>query len=428
MIMFGTSNIALDPILAALDAEQRAAATLPDGPAQIIAPAGSGKTTTMVARIAVLLSRGVPADQICVVTFNRDAALDLAARLRRRLAPTMPVATEVEVRTLHGLARQVLRDAGEGAVLVADRLPLIRAARRRIRATHPDVPISDPAELDTLLSRWKIEGAAPPGPERLVLDAYGDLLRIRGAVDFDDLVVRAGELLETNPRMRLQWQSRFTHVCVDEFQDVDAAQVRLVRRLAAPEDNLFVVGDDDQTIYAWRLADVRRILRFAQDYPGAHRVMLATNYRCPATVIAASARMVATNRERFAKPIRSPAGLAADPSAISASDSSRPGWAEEMASLAKREDEGGRSLCFLSRTRSELTPLLLALVRADVRHSSSVPLIVEAEPIGTIMAAARSSSHDGHPFHVLRRIRSDHGWSRGSSGSDLLSDEDHAGL
>ncbi|MEO7267293.1 MAG: ATP-dependent helicase, partial [Candidatus Limnocylindria bacterium] len=426
--MFGTSNIALDPILAALDAEQRAAATLPDGPAQIIAPAGSGKTTTMVARIAVLLSRGVPADQICVVTFNRDAALDLAARLRRRLAPTMPVATEVEVRTLHGLARQVLRDAGEGAVLVADRLPLIRAARRRIRATHPDVPISDPAELDTLLSRWKIEGAAPPGPERLVLDAYGDLLRIRGAVDFDDLVVRAGELLETNPRMRLQWQSRFTHVCVDEFQDVDAAQVRLVRRLAAPEDNLFVVGDDDQTIYAWRLADVRRILRFAQDYPGAHRVMLATNYRCPATVIAASARMVATNRERFAKPIRSPAGLAADPSAISASDSSRPGWAEEMASLAKREDEGGRSLCFLSRTRSELTPLLLALVRADVRHSSSVPLIVEAEPIGTIMAAARSSSHDGHPFHVLRRIRSDHGWSRGSSGSDLLSDEDHAGL
>jgi len=79
-----------------------------------------------------------------------------------------------------------------------------------------------------------------------VLEAYADLLRIRGAVDFDDLVVRACELLETDARLRLRWQSRFLHVCVDEFQDVDAAQLRLVRLLAAPEDNLFVVGDDDQ--------------------------------------------------------------------------------------------------------------------------------------------------------------------------------------
>ena len=139
-----------------------------------------------------------------------------------------------------------------------------------------------------------------------MLEAYADLLRVRGAVDFDDLVVRACDLLETDARLRLRWQTRFSHVCVDEFQDVDAAQLRLVRLLAAPEDNLFVVGDDDQTIYAWRLADVRRILRFGADYPAARRVMLATNYRCPPSVVAASARMVAVNRERFTKPIRAP--------------------------------------------------------------------------------------------------------------------------
>jgi len=249
--------LVLGPILATLDPEQRAAATLPDGPAQIIAPAGSGKTTTMVARLAVLLSRGVPPVRICVVTFNRDAALDLAARVERRLASAVPTAADIEVRTIHALARQVLLDAGEGRNIIADRLPLLRAARRRVLAdSAADLP--EPSQLDTCLSAWKIEGREPPDAVRPVLDAYADLLRIRGAVDFDDLVVRACELLETDPARRMRWQSRFSHVCVDEFQDVDAAQLRLVRLLAAPEDNLFVVGDDDQTIYAWRLAEVKQ--------------------------------------------------------------------------------------------------------------------------------------------------------------------------
>ena len=174
--------------------------------------------------------------------------------------------------------------------------------------TDPSVPLPEASQLDTWLSAWKVEGRAPPADAEAVLRTYEELLLARGAVDFDDLVVRAADLLATDPALRLRWQSRFEHVCVDEFQDVDAAQLRLVRLLAAPQDNLFVVGDDDQTIYAWRLADVRRILRFGKDYPTARRVMLATNYRCPAPVIEASARMVAVNRERFEKPIRAPNG------------------------------------------------------------------------------------------------------------------------
>ncbi len=420
--------IDVGPILAALDPEQRAAATLPDGPAQIIAPAGSGKTTTMVARLAVLLSRGVEPSRICVVTFNRDAALDLAARVAMRLGPQVPDATSIEIRTLHALARQVLLDAGEGSNILADRLPLLRAARRRHAAADPSVPLPEAAQLDTWLSASKVEGRDPPADAAAVLRTYEELLRARGAVDFDDLVVRAGELLETDPSLRRRWQQRFAHVCVDEFQDVDAAQLRLVRVLAAPEDNLFVVGDDDQTIYAWRLADVRRILRFADDYPAARRVMLATNYRCPAAVVEASARMVAVNRERFAKPIRAPDGLAPDPLSLSAVSSSDPDWPDAMARRAAEEDRAGRTLCFLSRTRGELTPILLALVRAGVRHAAAIPPIVEAERVQELIGAARDTRDGGHPFHVLRHLRLGRGWDRGSPSGDLLSDDDHAAL
>ena len=419
---------AIEPILTALDPEQRAAATLPDGPAQIIAPAGSGKTTTMVARLAVLLTRGVAPERICVVTFNKDAATDLAARVERRLAALVSDATSIEIRTLHALARQVLLDAGEGRNILADRLPLLRAARRRAH-TPEDAAVSlEPSKLDTSLSAWKVEGREPPPDTRPILEAYADLLRIRGAVDFDDLVVRACELLETDARLRLRWQSRFLHVCVDEFQDVDAAQLRLVRLLAAPEDNLFVVGDDDQTIYAWRLADVRRILRFSADYPDARRVMLATNYRCPPSVIAASARMVAANHERFDKPIRAPADARDDVRSISAWNTSRPDWSGGMARLAAVEDAAGRSICFLSRTRGELTPILLALTHAGVRHATAIAPLVESERVVALVDAARGVETTEHPFHVLRRLRIGRGWVRDNPAADSIGDDEHAAL
>ena len=423
------AGLDIEPILAALDPEQRAAATLPDGPAQIIAPAGSGKTTTMVARLAVLLSRGVEPARICVVTFNRDAALDLAARVAKRLGPQVPDATTIEIRTLHALARQVLLDAGEGRNILADRLPLLRAARRRHAAADASVPLPEAAQLDTWLSAWKVEGREPPAEALAVLRTYEELLRARGAVDFDDLVVRACELLETDPAVRLRWQSRFEHVCVDEFQDVDAAQLRLVRLLAAPQDNLFVVGDDDQTIYAWRLADVRRILRFADDYPSARRVMLATNYRCPAAVIDASARMVAVNRERFAKPIRAPDGLAADPRSISAVSTADADWPEAMARLAAAEDRRGadallpvadarRADADPARSRPRRRPRTAPPCRRSSRPSRCWSWSRRRVPPAT--AAIRSTSCGGC---VLGR-----GWDRGSPSGDLLSDEDHAAI
>jgi DNA helicase-2/ATP-dependent DNA helicase PcrA len=240
-------------MLDGLDPEQRAAAELPGGPAQIIAPAGSGKTTTLVARLGVLLARGVVPERICVVTFNRDAALELSGRIASRLALHVPGAKAIEVRTLHAMARQVLLDAGQSVRLVNDRLPLLRAARRRaLTERHvvagnerpPEPP--DAAALDTIVSAVKVEGRAPPPEAVTTVRAFSALMEVRGLIDFDDLVVGAVAALETDPRLRKRWQARFSHLCVDEFQDVDAAQLRLVQLLAAPENNLFVVGDDDQ--------------------------------------------------------------------------------------------------------------------------------------------------------------------------------------
>jgi DNA helicase-2/ATP-dependent DNA helicase PcrA len=426
----------VDAMLAALDPEQRAAATLPDGPAQIIAPAGSGKTTTMIARLGVLLARGVPAERIAVVTFNREAADELRVRIARKLAPHMPGASAIEVRTLHAMARQIVLDGRRKLDIVADRLPLLRAARRRCLVGRlPDAPqIPDAATLDTLLSGWKVERRTPPPEAMPVLEAYQALLAARHAVDFDDLVVGAADRLESDTRLRLAWQRRFTHVCVDEFQDVDAAQLRLVRILASPEDNLFVVGDDDQTIYAWRLADVRRILDFSVAFPSARRVLLATNYRCPSGVVTASAALIATNRERFTKRIAAgkdeggpapgsrPAGHSIIGFPLVGTD-----WPERLVTLASERAVKGQRCCILARTRAELGPIALALVRAGIRHAMTVRGPLDSHAVTALVDDLRRLPEDTPPFSGLLRARGARGWRR-QDQDDAIGDEEHAAL
>ena len=419
-------------MLARLDTEQAAAATLPDGPAQIIAPAGSGKTTTLIARLGHLLTRGIPPERIAVLTFNRDAAEELRGRIASRLAPFVPAATSIEVRTLHALARQVLLDAGGLGELVADREPLLRAARRRcLVGRSPDAPpLPEVASLDTWLSAWKVEGRPPPPEADPVLAAYNALLAARHACDFDDLVVGAVDRLAADHRLRMQWQARFSHVCVDEFQDVDSAQLRLVEILAEPQQNLFVVGDDDQTIYAWRLADVRRILEFTSSYPDANRVLLATNYRCPPEVVVRSARLIGVNRERFSKRIK-PDARARDGTGTARSLVAFPtiaaDWPDRLVAFAAASAVGGRRACLLARTRAELAPLTLALVRAGIPHWCSVPSPLDAEPAQALVDELRRMPAGRPPFQSLIDARSARGWRRGDP-RDALAEDDLAAL
>ena len=270
-----------------------------------VAPAGSGKTTTLVARVAWLVDGGADAGTICVVAFNRRAAEELTDRLDAALAPLGLPAGSVRVRTFHALGREMLAEAGVPIEPLVDRDALLREL-------FPEAAAADRGRLDLAFSRLKLDlrvtaddvaGDPAPGPIASAFVAYERAIAELGGVDFDDLVVRSLGLLQADGRVLAAWRDRCARLLVDEAQDLDRTQLELALVLAAPANDVFLVGDDDQSIYGWRLADVRRVLGLAASLPGLRRVDLETNYRCPRPVVERAVRLVEHNRERFAKRI-----------------------------------------------------------------------------------------------------------------------------
>ncbi len=177
----------------------------------------------------------------------------------------------------------------------------------------PDLDPGQHARLDTAFSRLKLDLGVTAAAIRLDPDAgptarafvvYESALADIGGLDFDDLVRRALVHLEEDPVLLGRWRTRSSHLLVDEVQDVDRSQLRLALLLAAPANQVFLVGDDDQSIYGWRLADVRRVLGLDASLPGLRRVDLEVNHRCPGPVVERAVRLIGHNRERFAKTIR----------------------------------------------------------------------------------------------------------------------------
>ncbi len=376
-----SSTITVAERLARLDAEQRAAATAPPGPILCVAPAGSGKTSTLVARIAWLVDRGEDPATITALTFNRRAAEELSERLgaalpgraeavgteRRASGPSGPSGSSgspVRVRTFHALGLEVLREAGQSVAPLVEREAILRRVL-------PAVDAAALRRLDTVISRFKldlmvdaatVEADAEAGPIARAFVAYEREVAASGGLDFDDLVLRAVRLLEGATTLREQWRDRCRHLLVDEAQDLDRMQLRFALLLAAPANNIFLVGDDDQSIYGWRLADVRRLLGLAEtSLPGLRRADLATNYRCPAPVVERAVRLVAHNEERFVKTIRArtdaPGSLRLAPSR-----------AEAVTTVATilRSWPDDASTRFLARTNRELLPAVVACLAADV--------------------------------------------------------------
>ncbi|MBD3220866.1 AAA family ATPase [bacterium] len=294
-----------------LDPQQAAAVRAGDGVVQVIAPAGSGKTTVLVARVGELLRRGTPAGEILCTTFNRDARVEIAARLARAGI------VGVEVRSFHGLGHRILREEGRLRPTIGE---LDEAAWARLLARSP-ANTSGETDLDVAAAREVITdyklavmitpdealAAAATDGQRWRARLYGayerHLARIRRH-DFDDLVAVAVGLLRSDRDVRRRWQDRFSRVLVDEYQDIEPAQARLVGLLAAPQDSLFCVGDEDQCIYAWRRAAVQRVIELDQVYPGLQRYPLIRNYRCGRRITTASRRLIRHNRQRFRKPLR----------------------------------------------------------------------------------------------------------------------------
>ncbi|MGI8703756.1 MAG: ATP-dependent helicase [Candidatus Limnocylindrales bacterium] len=395
--------------------DQQAAATMPPGPVLCVAPAGSGKTTTLVARTCWLIAdQSVLPERISALTFNRRAAEELRERLMSALAPLGVTTAAPPVRTFHALGLEILRDARQSPQAIIDRSNLL------VELGEASAP-ADIRRLDDAFSRLKLDLAVDTAVVRAEAEAeeragrpvgqviraflrYEAALAARSAVDFDDLVPRAVEALQGDAALLDRWRARAEHLLVDEVQDVDRSQLRLALLLAAPANRIFLVGDDDQTIYAWRLADVRRVLGLAAQLPGLQRVDLVTNYRCPAPVVQRAVRLVAVNRERFAKEIRPRADAAGslflDPD---------PG--DELARarrLLRSWPAGpGETRAVLARTNAELSPFAAVALELGIPYRAEDDgLLLDDPALDHVLdaAAAAENDHPGPPALTLARM------------------------
>jgi superfamily I DNA/RNA helicase len=401
--------------LARLAPDQRAAATAPPGPILCVAPAGSGKTTTLVARIAWLIGCGAARpEEIAAITFNKRAADELQERLAAALAPLNVPHHSVRVRTFHALGLEILRDAGRPVAPLLDRIAVLRRVA-------PEVGPPGWRQLDTAFSKLKLDigvtaedvAADPdPGPIARAFLAYEAELASEGGLDFDDLVARSLRLLEGEPAVLDRWRDRCAHLLVDEAQDLDRAQLRLALLLAAPTNRIFLVGDDDQSIYGWRLADVRRVLALAGDLEGLRRVDLVVNYRCPATVVRRAVRLVEHNVERFAKTIEpradapGPIVLAAD----AADDAVRvgrllAGWFPDGTGNGGATS-GEPTRAILARTNRELLPAIAAALDREVAfRPPPIELLVGLPLVDACLDEAERKPPDGPLPARLEAVR-----------------------
>jgi len=310
-------------LLTGLNPQQREAVLATEGPVLILAGAGSGKTRVITHRIAhLVLDRGVPSECLLAVTFTNKAAAEMKARTEALLAGQ---AMRSWISTFHALCVRILRREAEAAGLpkdfvIYDEEDQLQAVREALRALDLPEKVHPPRRILARISAGKnagrdLEGEADSesvGAATLarVAERYRQALEAAHALDFDDLLLRTVALLETNEEVRQGYRRRFQYVLVDEYQDTNRAQYELIRHLSGPRGNVTVVGDEDQSIYSWRGADIRNILDFEADFPGARVLRLEENYRSRPAILEAASGLVAHNEKRKGKTLRAvkPAG------------------------------------------------------------------------------------------------------------------------
>jgi DNA helicase-2/ATP-dependent DNA helicase PcrA len=305
------------PSLADLNPQQRAAVLAVDGPVLILAGAGSGKTRVITHRVAhLVLDHGVPSGRILAVTFTNKAADQMRMRAQALLGGA-PLAAWMC--TFHSFCVRLLRREAAAAGLppgfvIYDEADQLAAVREAMRALDLSEKLHPPRRMLARISARKNaaqgpgledEEAAAAGTLGPVAQRYEALLRAAGAVDFDDLLLRARDVLAQRAEIREAWRRQFPHLLVDEFQDTNRAQYDLVRLLAGPGGNLTVVGDEDQSIYSWRGADISNILDFERDFPRAQVFRLEENYRSSQRILDVAGALVAHNVRRKGKSLRS---------------------------------------------------------------------------------------------------------------------------
>ena len=307
-------------LLDELNPEQRLAAETTEGPVLILAGAGTGKTRAITFRMANLIAQGVPAEAILAVTFTNKAAEEMQKRvsqllLRAGVAPSQPW-----ISTFHSLCARLLRREAVSAGLprdfaIYDDDDQFAAVKLAMSKLGIDDDSFTPRHILSKISYAKNHAQTPatmrseavgPDDRRVadIFEAYENVLRQSNALDFDDLLLRAAQLLRESKAVREKWQARFQYVHVDEYQDNNRVQYELLRLLAGPKQNVCVVGDEDQSIYRWRGADVSILLSFSRDFPAARLVRLERNYRSTQNILDAAGSVVRNNPDRLGKTLR----------------------------------------------------------------------------------------------------------------------------
>src|SRR5438034_696076 len=357
----------------ALNPAQEAAVHHAGGPLLVLAGAGSGKTRVLTARIAHLIhDRGVPPERVFAVTFTNKAAGEMRSRIAGLLGADP---RGLWIGTFHALAARLLRREaarlGFGSnFTIYDSDDSESFIKRLLDQRGLSPKANPPRAIHAIISGAKNRMVPPEefaaiadGPlARAAAEVYallGPALQQANAMDFDDLLLHPLTLFARFPDRLAYWQRRFEHVLVDEFQDTNAAQYRMVRLLAAEHKNLCVVGDDDQAIYGWRGADVRHMLTFQQDFPGTTLVKLEQNYRSTQVILDAANGVIAENAERLGKTLFT-ARQGGDPVILltAADERDEAQWlAAELARVAAETDIPYEGMAVLYRTNAQSRPL-----------------------------------------------------------------------
>jgi DNA helicase II / ATP-dependent DNA helicase PcrA len=301
-----------------LNPEQKKAVNTLSGPLLVLAGAGSGKTRVVTFRIAKLIKHGIRPSRILAVTFTNKAADEMQERIGSLIGKRLkerPFVSTFHSHCVKILRRHIRRLGYPEKFAICDRGDQESIARSVLREIHVPNESLRPGDLLYQISSWKSRSILPAEAVRIAQTdkehlaslgyrRYQRTLKNTGAVDFDDLLLCTEELLSKHRDVLEDEAGRFDHILVDEYQDTNGSQYRIVKALASAHRNLCVVGDDDQSIYGWRGAEVEHILRFAEDWPDATVVRLEDNYRSTAEILDLANRLIAFNRTRHQKVLR----------------------------------------------------------------------------------------------------------------------------
>ncbi len=356
-----------------------------EGPLLVLAGAGSGKTRVITTRIAHLLSLGVDPASILAVTFTNKAA----GEMRERVAAVAGErAREITVGTFHAFCARLLRERGEAIGLdrrfticdASDQLSTIKQAMRELRVHETAMqPSAVLARISLAKNRMQtpetILAEGEGGKDQLVgsvFQRYREALGRTRALDFDDLLLETVRLLREHAKVRQHYRERYRYVMVDEYQDTNLPQYEIVREIAGGHRNICVVGDDDQSIYGWRGADVSKILGFARDFEGASVVRLETNYRSTRQILETANRVIGHNASRHAKELRSARGEGEPVRFMRLKDEmAEAAFAvQEMRKLLRLDEARPRDFAVLCRTQVQFRPF-----EAELR-ANNLPYVV----------------------------------------------------